>query len=276
MERIIIFIDNSNIFKGFRKFNIKADYEKLKNIIARGRDLKDIFLYEGVVYPMSPLKKKWYEDLKKNSGYVIKASFDKIAANDVIEKKIDIKMAIDIISLAYENACDKAVLVSGDGDFIPVVDKLKEMNKPIELWAFKYSLSHALMDKIEDGNLFYLDDILMNITIINKENPKEPDENLIQKVVDLKTGRDITGEYISTRLKELEVEAEAMIKEALAELAANPTKKHYIYERTYWLIHERLGMGSIGPATAAAGPLMADMKQKLAVEIGIDDKDIIY
>ncbi|GAG94225.1 unnamed protein product, partial [marine sediment metagenome] len=173
-------------------------------------------------------------------------------------------------------AYDKAVLVLGDGDFIPVVDKLMEMNKPVELWAFKYSLSHALMEKIEEGNLFYLDDILMNITLMNKDNPKEPDENLIQKVVDLKTGRDITGEYISTRLKELEVEAEAMIKEALAELATNPTKKHDIYEKTYWLIHERLGMGSIGPATAAAGPLMADMKQKLAVELGIEDKNIIY
>ena len=276
MERIIIFIDNSNIFKGFRKYNTKADYEKLKNIIARDRDLKDIFLYEGVVYPISPVKKKWYNDLKNNSGYVIKASFDKITANEAIEKKIDIKMAIDIISLAYENAYDKAVLVSGDGDFIPVVDKLKEMDKPIELWAFKYSLSHALMDKIGEGNLFYLDDILMNITIMNKDDPKKPDENLIQKVVDLKTGRDITGEYISNRLKELEEEAEAMIKEALAELAANPTKKHDIYEKTYWLIHERLGMGSIGPATATTAPLMADMKQKLRIELGIDDKDIIY
>ena len=276
MERIIIFIDNSNIFKGFRKYNIKADYEKLKNIITRERDLKDIFLYEGVVYPMSPLKKKWYEDLKTNSGYVIKASFDKIAGNDAIEKKIDIKMAIDIISLAYENAFDTAVLLSGDGDFIPVVNKLKEMNKPVELWGFKYSLSHALMNKIEEGNLFYLDDILMNISIVNKEIPKEPDEDLIQKVIDPKTGRNITGEYISNRLKELEGEAGAMIKEALAELATNPTKKHDIYERIYWLIHERLGMGSIGPATAAAGPLMANMKQKLAVELGIDDKDIIF
>ena len=276
MERIIIFIDNSNIFKGFRKYNIKADYEKLKNVIASSRELKDIFLYEGVVYPMSPLKKKWYEDLKSNSGYVIKASFDKIAGNDAIEKKIDIKMAIDIISLAYENAFDTAVLLSGDGDFIPVVNKLKEMNKPVELWGFKYSLSHALMNKIEEGNLFYLDDILMNISIVNKEIPKEPDEDLIQKVIDPKTERNITGEYISNRLKELEGEAGAMIKEALAELATNPTKKHDIYDRTYWLIHERLGMGSIGPATAAAGPLMANMKQKLAVELGIDDKDIIF
>jgi len=93
------------------KYNIKADYEKLKNLITRRRKLQDIFLYEGVVYPLSPEKKKWYEDLSNRSGYVIKASFDKIAFKDAIEKKVDIKIAIDIISLAYENAYDTVVLL---------------------------------------------------------------------------------------------------------------------------------------------------------------------
>ena len=160
MERIIIFIDNSNIFQGFRKFNIKADYEKLKEILTKGRKLQDIFLYEGVVYPMSPEKKKWYEDLKAHSGYVIKASFDKIAANDAIEKKIDIQIAIDMVSLAYENSYDTAVLVSGDGDFVPVVKKIRELGKNVELWAFHYSLANALREEIEPGNINYLDDIL--------------------------------------------------------------------------------------------------------------------
>ena len=72
LEQIIIFIDNSNIFKGIRKYNIKADYEKLKNIITCGRELQNIFLYEGVVYPMSPEKKRLYEELTNRSGYAIK------------------------------------------------------------------------------------------------------------------------------------------------------------------------------------------------------------
>ncbi len=163
MERIIIFIDNSNIFKGFRKFNIKADYEKLKNIITRGRKLQGIFLYEGVVYPMSLEKKKWYEDLSNLSGYVIKASFDKITFSDAVEKKVDIKIAIDIISLAYENAYDTAILVSGDGDFVPVVKKVKELDKNLELWAFRYSLANALKEELEQENINYLDDVLNKI-----------------------------------------------------------------------------------------------------------------
>ncbi len=163
MERIIIFIDNSNIFKGFRKYNIKANYEKLKNIITKGRKLHGIFLYEGVVYPLSPEKKKWYKDLNEKSGYIIKTSFDKITFNNAFEKKIDIKIAIDVISLAYENAYDTAVLVSGDGDFIPVIKKLKELDKNVEVWAFSYSLANALKEELKQENLYYLDDILSRI-----------------------------------------------------------------------------------------------------------------
>ncbi len=165
MERVIIFIDNSNIFKGFRKYNIKADYEKLKNIINKDRNLEEIYLYEGIVYPISPEKKKWYKDLRKNSGYVIKASFDKRTFRNAIEKKIDINIAIDIISLAYENAYDTVVLVSGDGDFVPVVKKVKELNKNLELWAFRYSLANALKEELEERNIFYLDDILSKIKL---------------------------------------------------------------------------------------------------------------
>ncbi|MFW9818360.1 MAG: NYN domain-containing protein [Candidatus Thorarchaeota archaeon] len=165
MNRITVFIDNSNIFKGFRKYNIKVDYEKLKRVITRDRELQNIILYEGVVYPLSPEKKKWYNDLSEKSGYIIRTSFDKIAFNDAVEKKVDIKIAIDIISLAYEDTYDTAVLVSGDGDFVPVVKKIKTLGKNFELWAFKYSLANTLKKEIDYGKLFYLDEILNSIKI---------------------------------------------------------------------------------------------------------------
>jgi uncharacterized LabA/DUF88 family protein len=161
----MIFIDNSNIFKGFQKYNIRANYEKLKEIITRGRKLEDIFLYEGVVYPISPEKKRWYEELSNRSGYVIKASFDKIAVNGAIEKKVDINIAIDIISLAYDNAYDRAVLVSGDGDFLPVVKKIKELLKKVEIWAFSYSLANALKEELDQNDIHYLDDVLSNLKL---------------------------------------------------------------------------------------------------------------
>lgn len=165
MERIAIFIDNSNIFKGFQKYGVQVDYEKLKNLITQGRRLEGIYLYEGVVYPISQAKVNWYKELSERSGYIIKATFDKIIPKGAIEKKVDINIAIDIISLGYENVYDTAVLVSGDGDFVPVVEKLLDMDKEVEIWAFKYSLANALTEKIGSENIYYIDDILNKIKL---------------------------------------------------------------------------------------------------------------
>ena len=165
MERIAIFIDNSNIFKGFQKYHVQADYEKLKSLITRRRKLEEIFLYEGVVYPMSPEKSNWYRELTKRSGYIVKASFDKMVTGGAIEKKVDINIAIDIISLAYENAYDTAVLVSGDGDFLPVVKKAKKLDKNIEIWAFRYSLANVLREELKQEEIFFIDDILSKIKL---------------------------------------------------------------------------------------------------------------
>jgi len=114
---------------------------------------------------MSPEKKRWYEQLSIRSGYIIKASFDKIVKSGAIEKKVDINIAIDVVSLAFEDAYDTAVLVTGDGDFLPVVKKIKELNKKPEVWAFKYSLANALMEELDEDRIFHIDDILNEIKL---------------------------------------------------------------------------------------------------------------
>ncbi len=111
---------------------------------------------------------------------------------------------------------------------------------------------------------------------MKEENSKIPDDSMVQKVVDLKTGKDITGEYIGRRLKELEIIADMMISSAKNQCKGKtPQEIKEIYERTYWEIHEKLGMGSIGPATAAAGPLMYEKMEILANELGITEEERI-
>ena len=172
-RQVAIQLDERN-FKLMPVDKLKAHYRKVTTRLLHygkagyqvdDRELKSIYLYEGVVYPMSLEKKRWYKELSNRSGYIIKASFDKIATSGAIEKKVDINIAIDIISLAYEDAYDTAVLISGDGDFIPIVKKVKELDKSVEVWAFKYSLANALREALEPENIYYLDDILSEITL---------------------------------------------------------------------------------------------------------------
>ena len=107
-----------------------------------------------------------------------------------------------------------------------------------------------------------------------KEKDREIiDESLTQRVIDPTTGKDITGEYINQRLKELEVIVDKIIQAASIELKRDQSNKTNIYQKAYWEIHNRLGMGSIGPATAAAGPLMERKKLKLANVLVIQYED---
>lgn len=110
---------------------------------------------------------------------------------------------------------------------------------------------------------------------MNKEKEyKVRDENLTQRIIDPSTGEDITGKYINQRLKELEIVANEIIKDAMKEFKENKENKVNIYQKAYWEIHEKLGMGSIGPATAAAGPLMERKKHELAILLDIEEENL--
>jgi hypothetical protein len=111
---------------------------------------------------------------------------------------------------------------------------------------------------------------------MKEKDSKVRDDLMDQKVIDLETGRDITGEYIGRRLKELEELADNIILSAKNECKGkNLEETKLMYEKTYWEIHEKLGMGSIGPATAAAGPLMYEKLDQLAEELGIPEEERI-
>ncbi len=103
-----------------------------------------------------------------------------------------------------------------------------------------------------------------------------PPEDIIQKVIDPETGRDITSMYISKRLKELEIIANKIIQLAQEEAGVTPEKIKEIYERAYWELHNSLGMGSIGPATAVAGPLLRNKQLELADSLDIDEAERLY
>jgi len=54
-------------------------------------------------------------------------------------------------------------LVSGDGDFVPVIIKIKGLDKNVEIWAFRYSLAYTLKEELEQEDIWYLDDTLSEI-----------------------------------------------------------------------------------------------------------------
>jgi uncharacterized LabA/DUF88 family protein len=166
LEKIIIFIDNSNLFHSFQSLNFHCDYSKLKTIITGNRNLIEANLYTGLVYPVREKEKAWFNSLYK-IGYTVKTRAIKVAPNGKkIEKRIDVLMAVDIIVSAYEKIVDTIIIVSGDSDFVPVVKKIIGLNKNVELWSFKKLLSRQLSEILKPEQIFYIDDYLDKIKLV--------------------------------------------------------------------------------------------------------------
>lgn len=165
-ENIIIFLDNSNLFHSFQTLDFHCDYSKLKTVITKNRNLLEVNLYTGLMYPVRDKEKAWFNSLYK-MGYIVKTRAIKVAPNGKkVEKRIDVLMAVDIISSAYETNVDTIIIVSGDSDFVPVVKKLKDLNKKVEIWAFKKLISTQIIDLLDPEDVNFIDDFLDQIRLI--------------------------------------------------------------------------------------------------------------
>ncbi|MHA1300559.1 MAG: hypothetical protein ACTSO9_14165 [Candidatus Helarchaeota archaeon] len=99
-------------------------------------------------------------------------------------------------------------------------------------------------------------------------SPDELDLPPVQMAIDPVTGKDITAEVVAKRLGELEILANIIIEFALWRWEENGDKKMEILKETELYLRLRIGQGSIGPATAAAGPLMYEKIKELYEKFG--------
>ena len=60
---------------------------------------------------------------------------------------------MDMIEDCYNNDFDKAILISGDGDFVELVGRVKKKGKEIEICYFKGCASIPLLKKADKVRL---------------------------------------------------------------------------------------------------------------------------
>lgn len=87
-------------------------------------------------------------DLCENCEKLVEANFLDLADIKRKEKGIDIWIAIDMLNLSViENKCDTCILISGDADFVPALNILKEHNKEVLTAMTSFGYSRELIEK---------------------------------------------------------------------------------------------------------------------------------
>ena len=161
MKRVAVFIDGNNFYFGLRKLYGKEkslknfNFLKFVDFLAKNEKVVDIFYYNAQLdREQNPNKyesqKQFFENLKKLPNFhlilckLLKRNITGTNKFYYIIKEDDIHMAVDMVENAGENKFDTAIVVSGDGDFVPAVEAVKRKNKEVENVYFKNSSSRNL------------------------------------------------------------------------------------------------------------------------------------
>lgn len=143
MERIAIFVDVQNIY-----YTVKQAYNSHFNYNAFWADVtSDRKVVKAIAYAIDRADKKQikFQQILQKIGFAIKLK-PFIQRNDGSAKgDWDVGITLDIID--YAEHVDVVVLVSGDGDFDIVIDRIrKKCNVSVEVYGVPNLTASSLID----------------------------------------------------------------------------------------------------------------------------------
>ncbi len=141
-QRVGVFVDVQNLYYSAKQmFNSKINYKALLEDSVSGRQLVRAIAY---VIKADVKDEKNFFDALESIGYDVKAKDLQIFYGGAKKGDWDVGIAMDTIELAPK--LDVVVLVSGDGDYVPLVHHLRSVGCRIEVIALKGSTSAKLIE----------------------------------------------------------------------------------------------------------------------------------
>ena len=163
-KRDSIYIDGANFVYGIKTINQRYndfmfDFERFAKKIIKNNILIKVKYYNASLKRKLNITKwerqqKLFNRLRKLKNFEVilckrQKRLNKLDEEYYSIKGDDIQLAIDRIIDATQNRYDKAVLVSGDGDFTPLIRSIKSIKKDVEIYAFKDTCSDYLINNTD-------------------------------------------------------------------------------------------------------------------------------
>ena len=145
-QRVGVFIDTANLYHSAKNlYSSKVNFGQVVKDGVGGRLLTRAVAY--VITTESGEEKSFFDALEK-MGIETKTKNLQIFSGGSKKADWDVGIAIDAIKLA--NKLDAIILVTGDGDYVPLVEYLKMQGCQVEAIAFGKSSSAKLIEAVDD------------------------------------------------------------------------------------------------------------------------------
>ncbi len=145
-QRVGVLIDVQNLYHSAKNlYGARVNFREILKLAVSKRNLIRAFAY--VVRTKTGEEKAFHEALSK-LGIEMRTKDLQEFYGGAKKADWDVGLAVDAIKLASNT--DALVLVSGDGDFVPLVEYLKNQGKRVEVLAFGRSASSHLREEADE------------------------------------------------------------------------------------------------------------------------------
>jgi uncharacterized LabA/DUF88 family protein len=156
-ERVGVFVDVANLLYSSRSMRLPIDFGRLLTFLRSDRRLVRAHAY----CPTSPepYADQQFLQAVKGLGYRITTKDYKTFSSGAKKADLDLDLCMDIVRIVDAKAVDTIVLVSGDSDFLPLLDYCSDHGVRVEVAAFDESTAAILRQSC---------DLFLNLSVVEE------------------------------------------------------------------------------------------------------------
>lgn len=163
-EKTVLYIDNSNIFRGCKKSGWRPSYKRVKEFLQdqEGR-IWDIHFFASEQEVPREKQARFYRALKENLGFQLhtfrlahrRVCCPSCGCEEWIptEKGVDVGLVTQMMRDLRNDAFDTALVMSSDRDYLDAILEVSKAGRKVKIIAWKWTLPPETIDICREKNI---------------------------------------------------------------------------------------------------------------------------
>ncbi len=181
-SKTVLYIDNSNIFRGCKKTGWRPSYRKIKEYLEHKEGpLRHIHFFASDQEVPREKQARFYRALKDDLGFQVhtynltrrKINCPHCGCEEWIpaEKGVDVGLVTQLLRDLRNHCFDTALIMSSDRDYLQAVTEVKGAGRKVKIIAWKWTFPSESLQMCQDSdiNLMFLEDLRRDLEKLRGE-----------------------------------------------------------------------------------------------------------